>query len=181
MTRVWKRNQLTPHVLFFDIAWPEEILKGIGKANFTKPGPAIFLTAEGGLSLLDLFPQSRLENAQLFLEKETGEQSELPTYAEAKKQNKLPRLPPTTWADCTSALTTYYLFLHMLFGDNNSHVRGIQLVYNQLVSMAEIRDMMDGVFFGHLLWAVIEDMAKNFNEPLVMTDFQDPRQTIVWP
>ena len=69
----------------------------------------------------------------------------------------------------------------MLFGDNNSHVRGIRLVYNQLVSMAEIRDMMDGVFFGHLLWAVIEDMAKNFNEPLVMTDFQDPRQTIVWP
>ena len=50
------------------------------------------------------------------------------TYSEAKKAAKAPRIPPQTYESTLMLLTTYALFIEMLFGGNNAHLRGINVI-----------------------------------------------------
>ena len=94
--------------------------------EFTESGEAMFLTSELGLSLLQLMPRSPAENAGMKKEHQVRDQSaETLTYIEARKAQKTPRLPPTSWEETPTLLTTYTLFLEIMFGDKNAYLNGL--------------------------------------------------------
>ena len=149
------------------------MMKGIRRSSFAKPGPATFLAAESGIRMLNFLPQSQLEQARIQLERKSRERSALPTYAEDKKDHRAPRMPPTTWAEYVSLLTTHCLFIEMLFGRDNLHVQGVQAVKDQILNMADIMDVMSNMYFAQVCWAVIKDTRRYSNKPCVMADFRN--------
>ena len=171
LARSWKTYQTMPNVLFFDISWPEDMIKCIRKASFVKSYPALFLTSEAGISMLNLLPHSCTEMERIRQDRETRKTCQLPTYTEANKMQKMPRLPPTTWSETVQLLTTYSLFLEMLFGRRNLHLQGVNEVKDQLMTMSGLTDILDPEYFAQVCWYVIDDMCRHFGEPLVMSDF----------
>ena len=92
-------------------------------------------------------------------------------------------MPPTTWAETASLLTTYALFLNMLFGKRNQHLQGLNDVRRQFIALSEIQDTLDELYYANLIWAIIDAMYRHFNEPLVMTDFESSAGMggVIWP
>ena len=182
LTRVWKRNQAHTHAQFFDIYWPEALMRAVRKVEFVKSSRATFITSEAGISMINLLPWSREGLTLMKKEREVREACALPTYSEAKKQQQQPRLPPTSWADTVALLTTYTLFLEMLFRHKNHHFLGIEGIIGQLKSTASICDALEAINYAQLCWAVREDMCIFFSESLVMDDFLRHRGgTIIYP
>ena len=105
----------------------------------------------------------------------------MPTYTDARKLEKQARLPPQTWLECVSLLTTYYLFLKMLFGTTNSHFQGVGAMKNQLMTMEHIMNILNEMYYTHVCWAIIDNMCTHFSKPTVTDDFQTQRGVIVWP
>ena len=134
------------------------MVKCIYRTQFVKSGLAAFITAKSGISILNLFPRSWQAVAQLCYDKDVRDNSALQSYAEAKKRQKAPRMPPTTWAETASLLTTYALFLNMLFGKRNQHLQGLNDVRRQFMALSEIQDTLDEMYYANMIWAIIDDM-----------------------
>ena len=41
------------------------------------------------------------------------------------------------------------------------------------MALSQIQDTSDELYYENLIWAIIDDMCRHFNEPLVMTDFEN--------
>jgi hypothetical protein len=75
---------------------------------------------------MNLMPQSREEMVRLNAEQCLRDNTmATATFAEAKKQQKSPRLLPTQFDSLTNLLTVYALFLEMLFTKQNAHLQGL--------------------------------------------------------
>ena len=56
-------------------------------------------------------------------------------YTDAKKESKMPRLPPNRHESVQMLFTTYVYFLLMLFGPQNQHLTGLNQVQNTLMDL----------------------------------------------
>ena len=79
--------------------------------------------------------------------------------------------------------TTYALFLEMLFGQNNQHLQGLNAVRGQLMAMAQIRKVLTPMYFANVVWAVLDDGVRHFNECMPFDDLQGitSQMQVVWP
>ena len=86
----------------------------------------MYATSEACLSLLLLMPHT--EEARLKIEAEYQRRraaGKTVTVADLKKAERAPRLPPVRWEELLMLLTTYALFLEMLFTSKNEHLCGV--------------------------------------------------------
>ena len=149
-------------------------MTAIRKVELTESGEATFLTSDSRLSIIQMLPVGPTEEAQLEYERILrGKTRTTLTYSEAKTAAKAPRLPPRTYESTLMLLTTYALFIEMLFGKNNAHLQGINAIRGQLMSMAQISRNLTPLYFENIIWAVIDDMCKHFNECMAMADFEE--------
>ena len=87
------------------------------------------MTSESGLSIIQMLPVGPAEEAQLEYERTLREKTRTTlTYSNANKAAKAPRLPPQTYKTMLMLLTTYALFIKMLFGKRNAHLRDINTI-----------------------------------------------------
>ena len=73
------------------------------------------------------------------------------TYTETKQFQKVPRLPSTTWEEMSMLLTTYSLFLEMLFGNKNEHLRGVDEVQREVMAMARVKHRLTPSYYANLI------------------------------
>ena len=122
----WARYKRDLNVNFYDIYWDEEILTALRKVALTKSGRATYQTSETCISPLLLMPH--LDEVRLEIEKEYQRRKAAGrnvTVADLKKAERTPRLPPLRWEDLVLLMTTYALFLEILFTSNNEHLKGL--------------------------------------------------------
>ena len=93
------------------------------------------------------------------------------TDSEAKKFERAPRLPPGSWEETAALLTMYSLFLKMLFGLKSEYLRGVDEVRRTLMSMAEIKSKLKPSYYANIIWAVLDNTVKHFNECMSIEDF----------
>ena len=58
----------------------------------------------------------------------------------------------------------YSLFLNMLFGNKNEHLRGLDDVQRELMAMARVKQKLTPSYYANIIWAILNDMAKYFRE-----------------
>ena len=93
---------------------------------------------------------------------------------------KAPRLPPTSWEETATLLTTYALFLEMLFGSKHEHLKGVDCVQRELMGMARIKQKLSTSYYANMIWEILDDMCKHFNEYMSLDDFQNARFSLIW-
>lgn len=182
LSKYWLEYRVDLNVQFYDMFWSDEMLKAIRTVDFVESDMATFLTSESGLSLLQLMPRTQQEKSEYLLQKKRLAQSKgTLTYADAKNLEKMPRLPPNTWESTYTLLTTWCIFLKMLFGGANGHVQGVDSVRGQLMQLGKLQHAVDATYYANVIWAVLDDACKHFSEYISMDDFKDPRACILWP
>ena len=184
LAKHWGKNKNNLSIMFYDIHWSEELIMAIRKVEFTESGTATFITSEEGISLLQLLPRSPEEIAVMEGERKLREKTvKTLSYTEAKKMERAPRLPTWRFEDTMMLFTTYALFLEMLFGQNNQHLQGLNAVRGQLMAMAQIRKVLTPMYFANVVWAVLDDGVRHFNECMPFDDLQGitSQMQVVWP
>ena len=85
------------------------------------------------------------------------------------------------WEETATLLTTYSLFLEMLFGNENEHLGGVDEVRRELLVMARIKQRLTPSFYTNMICAILNGMAKHFNECMSINDFDGSQFGLVWP
>ena len=182
LDRHWSKHQGSLNHQYYNIWWPDEFVKAIRMVEPVESGQACFLTSCLGMSLLNLLPRSAAEIAIIKKDKRARDKamSNL-TFAEAKQIEKAPRLPPTTYEGTLMLLTTWALFLAMLFTEHNEHLQGVDEVRARLMEMSGVTEKLTPMYLANVMWAVLDDQCKHFNECMSMDDFRNPRGRVIWP
>ena len=187
LSQHWKKNEGDLNVQFYSIYWAEEILISLRKVTLTKGSRATWATSEKGISMLLLMP--RTDDARMEIEDEyqlrqaVGENLSM---ADLRRAERTPRLPPLRWEELATLLTTYGLFLEMLFGPKNAHLRGVNAVRRQLFAMADYRHLFSKAYIANVSWAILDDGVNHFNLWVPYDDIVGARTTtalegLVWP
>ena len=187
LSQHWKKNEGDLNVQFYSIYWAEEILLSLRKVTLTKGSRATWATSEKGVSMLLLMP--RTDDARMEIEEEyqlrqsVGENLSM---ADLRRAERTPRLPPLRWEELATLLTTYGLFLEMLFGPKNAHLRGVNAVRRQLFAMADYRHLFSKAYIANVSWAILDDGVNHFNLWVPYDDIVGARTTtalegLVWP
>ena len=143
LDKEWGKHASDLNLMHYKVYWTDELLSSIRTVEFTESGKATFLTSEMGLSVLQMMPRTAAEEDNFKKERRVRAKSnETLTYSEAKRFERAPRLPPGTWEETAALLTTYSLFLEMLFGLNNEHRRGVDEVRQTLMSLADVKSKL---------------------------------------
>ena len=69
-------------------------------------------------------------------------------------------------------LTTNACFLDMLFGQANTHRSGLNKVRRALMGLQSVMHKLPPIFYAEVLWAILDDKFRHFNECLTPSDFQ---------
>ena len=72
-------------------------------------------------------------------------------------------------------LKMYSLFLEMLFGNRNGYFRGLDDVRRKLMGMARVKETITPSYYANVIWAILNDMAKHFNECMSIDNFVEGR------
>ena len=119
-----------------------------------------FLTSKIRISILNFMQMQRDQvkidalTMERELKKQTGSNW---TYANARAALKQPRRPPTTSETTCTFLTTYAMFLEMLFTDSNSHLEGLNAIRRKLRIMQATKRKISKIWFATVVWGLIED------------------------
>ena len=187
LTQHWKQFEGNINVLFYRIYWAEELLTSLRKVTLTKSARATWATTEKGISPLLLMP--RTEETRLAIEFEYQRRlaaGKNVTVADLQRAEREPRLPPQRYEELIMLLTTYALFLEMLFGAMNAHLRGVNAIRRELLAMADHKHLYDKWFYAQITWAIIDDGVDHFNQWMPFADIQAAtttraRESLVWP
>mmetsp|Transcript_34257 Transcript_34257/g.72093 ORF Transcript_34257/g.72093 Transcript_34257/m.72093 type:complete len:174 (+) Transcript_34257:1520-2041(+) len=166
-----------------DIYFVKEFLEAIRKVELVVSSQVTFLTAEYGLSLLNLMPRSREEMARLDAkQKNLDATAATTTFVDAKKAQKAPRLPPTQFDLMASLLTVYALFIKMLFTEKTTHLCGLNEIRRALMTMNGIQHRLSQRYLATISWAIINDACKHFSECMLMDDLVGSTSSLlIWP
>ena len=178
----WAVHAKNINLMHYQVFWTDELLSAIRTVEFTEAGKATFLTSELGLSILQLMPRTTEEEGRMnAVRRAKAKAGGIISYAEARKFERAPRLPPRTWEETATLLLTYSLFLEMLFGRKNEHLDGVQAVRRNLMALAQCKSKLKPSYYGNVIWAVLDDMAKHFSECMSIDDFATARFGLMWP
>ena len=70
----------------------------------------------------------------------------------------------------------------ILFTDANAHFQGVSMVKQRLRSMQEVKVIISTIYYANVMWAVLLDHNKHFNEYLTIRDLDvtSSTTTIHW-
>ena len=183
LNKAWgKKTGNALNTTFFDIDWPDDMLKAIRTARPYESAEADFLTSEMGIAPMALLPRSRDETRAIQAEKRAMERANnVMTLTESRRISNRPRMPPKTWEKTCALLTTYSLLVEMLFTGEGEHAEGLDDVRRALKALSKNTDKLTPLYFANVMWKVYDDGCKYFDECVEMDDFADPRADILWP
>ena len=167
LTEAFKRFEEDINLDFHRIYWVDKLMESLRKVELAAMDHCSFLTSEEGLSILLLMPFSPEEKSLMELEKRRKQLSKGNwSYADAKRAEKLPRIPPGRYSEVIQLLTTYGLVLQVLFGSHksNRHLAGVNAVRAQLKMMGNVQHKLEPLYFINVIWAVMQDACAHFSE-----------------
>ena len=83
-----------------------------------------------------------------------------------KKFQKKQRLPPTSHDTANRVLSTYYLFLKILFGMKAPQKQGMNALQPGLLNMSEQGGNVGADCLAHVFWGLLDDSCRHFINPL---------------
>ena len=69
----------------------------------------------------------------------------------------------------------------MLLGKKNEHLLGVDGDQRELMTMAKMKQKLTLSYYANVIWAILDDMCKHFNECMSIDDFQHAQFGLVWP
>ena len=158
------------------------MLKGILKFDVAPRGPLlVWSNLQRGMCILNLLLTLASQVAEYQrTEQKYRDMAGMRTFADAQRKSKgKPQMPTDKYETFKKNITTYEMYLLMLFVDECHHYQGIWAIRRMLAHREGNMTHFKAKYRREITWAIIIDSCHFFHQQLMPIDYTE--QIIDWP